>query len=92
MPTVRHSGASRNLVKQKYLAQQGQSQNAFLIKPLDSRLHPQGVRRGCTELKPQQRTQRGYDEFLSVIGIVNHPGLNNQLDLSQNKAYSDNVE
>jgi hypothetical protein len=28
---------------------------------LDSRLHPQGVRRGCKGLKPQQHTLRGND-------------------------------
>jgi hypothetical protein len=41
-------------------------EDIFLL--LDSRLHPQGVRRGCTGLKPQQHTQRGNDET-KMIGM-----------------------
>ncbi|OIR07783.1 hypothetical protein GALL_100650 [mine drainage metagenome] len=63
----RHSGAGRNPAKTSS-PRSGQhynlvSQREKLSDCLDSGLHPQGVRRGCRELKPQQHTQRRNDGF-----------------------------
>jgi hypothetical protein len=40
---------------------------ALYLKPLDTGLHPQGVRRGCKGLKPQQYTQRRYDGLMGYL-------------------------
>ena len=46
--------------------------NKCIFVLLDSRFHPQGVRRGCKGLKPQQHTQRGNDpvDFYRRIILV----------------------
>jgi len=36
----------------------------------DSQVHPQGVRRGCKGLKPQQHTQAGYQGRRLVVGLT----------------------
>ena len=38
------------------------AEELLAVHPKDnSQVHPQGVRRGCKGLKPQQHTQAGYD-------------------------------
>lgn len=57
------------------MPESSQNKNAFVINPLDTDLHPQGVRRGCRGLKPRQHTQRRYDEKqkrAAPSGAVNH--------------------
>ena len=53
---LRHSRESGNPV--------GLNKRHYVL--LDSRFHPQGVRRGCKGLKPQQHTQRGNDGIFIV--------------------------
>ncbi len=67
-PLARHSSAGRNPAKTN-IPRSGQTQDVVplrgrLFNHLDSGLHPQGVRRGCKGLKPQQHTQRRNDGVL----------------------------
>ena len=40
----------------------GTTRHSTRLSKDNNQVHPQGVRRGCKGLKPQQHTQAGYDE------------------------------